>query len=405
MHRLEHSRRKRIAQKHTLSAITLLLACLFLLAGCSLPGGSSATTSVSDNAIPTPTPGPTQPVTLTTIHMINPMTGWAVTSNNHVLYTTSGTQHWQDVTPSAAGQSFTVGASYFLDAQNAWITLQFKSTTSVFHTYNSGALWYETPIVDTGVTVTHIQFSDAQTGWLVYCKAVNASTHSEQVDIFNTSDGGTDWYLLSSSTTNATTQNGIADDGVKSGLSFNSTSNGWLTATSPTNTQFLLYTTSDGATTWHTQSLTLPTSTGRNVLAAASPPQFFSANAAVLPLTFSTASSTTYVFYQTNDGGKTWLQYATNSQISSNVTFYDANHAWATGGNSKRVIYATGDGGKTWKQQGSLPSTVTSVAQIDFVSATTGWAIGTTNNRTTLLFQTGDAGKTWSNVPTVSSAL
>ena len=201
MHRSEHGGRKRIAQKHMLGTITLLLACLFLLAGCTLPGGSSATTSVSDSAIPTPTPGPTQPVTLTTIHMISPTTGWAVTSNNHVLYTTSGTQHWQDVTPSAAGQSFTLGASYFLDAQNAWVTLQFKSTTSVFHTYNSGALWYETPIVDTGVTVTHIQFVDAQNGWLVYCKAINASTHSEQVDIFNTSDGGTDWYLLSRSTT------------------------------------------------------------------------------------------------------------------------------------------------------------------------------------------------------------
>ena len=119
----------------------------------------------------------------------------------------------------------------------------------------------------------------------------------------------------------------------------------------------------------------------------------------------STASSTIHVFYQTNDGGKTWQQYATNSQISSNVTFYDANHAWATGGNSQRAIYATADGGKSWKQQGSLPATVTSVAQLDFVSATTGWVIGTTNNRTTLLFQTSDAGKTWSNVTTVSSAL
>ena len=102
---------------------------------------------------------------------------------------------------------------------------------------------------------------------------------------------------------------------------------------------------------------------------------------------------------KTTDGGGTWTAQPSGTfEPLDSVCFVDPQNGWAVGGWSyspgqpTRAIVHTDDGGATWHQQyyyaGDDPCALTGV---DFVSPTTGWAVGADG----LILVTTDAGVHW----------
>jgi photosystem II stability/assembly factor-like uncharacterized protein len=100
------------------------------------------------------------------------------------------------------------------------------------------------------------------------------------------------------------------------------------------------------------------------------------------------------------DAGVTWLaQSAPTAEPLGSVHFSDATHGWAVGGSNwdsdmtgdafTGVILGTEDGGTTWTSQLQLSDKA--VADVAFVSAQQGWAVGSRG----LILHTTDGGQTW----------
>mgnify|MGYP000865105579 FL=1 len=94
----------------------------------------------------------------------------------------------------------------------------------------------------------------------------------------------------------------------------------------------------------------------------------------------------------TTDGGGTWSEQTTSASLLSDITFPDATHGWAVGGDS--TILATADRGETWHQQRS--GGTESLLGVNFADATHGWAVGVDNERNAgIVLTTTDGGNTW----------
>jgi photosystem II stability/assembly factor-like uncharacterized protein len=118
---------------------------------------------------------------------------------------------------------------------------------------------------------------------------------------------------------------------------------------------------------------------------------------------------------KTTNGGVTWVAQdlpGLGTYRFTSVSFFDLNRGWACGsysvdgvGTASRIL-RTIDGGTTWtiaKQWTSLGSKadVQRLMQVDFVSATNGWATGWGYDAGAgdwgyVVLKTGDAGVTWS---------
>ena len=74
---------------------------------------------------------------------------------------------------------------------------------------------------------------------------------------------------------------------------------------------------------------------------------------------------------QTRDGGLTWHPQYRGAHRLNDVCFIDAKVGWAVG--DYGTILKTTDGGKTWQAQPS--GTSDNLASVDFVDASNGWAV------------------------------
>ncbi len=397
---MHYSRQRRGRRMAFMSGVILLFSCLLALSGCGTsPGGSQSATPPAP--LPTSTPGPSQPVTLQNIHMLDDQNGWAVTADKHVLHTTSGAEKWREATPSTGSIQYTLGVSDFLDAQNAWVAMQNSGKFSIFRTYNGGGLWLETPLLDTGSSVTQISFADPQNGWLLFDKEDKGQTQA--IDVFHTTDGGGTWLNVSSVNSSTDDQaNGLPFTGRKTGISFRSSSTGWITGSVADSKNSLLYVTSDGGFTWKVQTIPLPSDASGTITTF--PPQFSNANDGILPVTFSSGGSNKVDVYTTQDGGKTWSSGNPTSDISSTTALGSDNQALAIGANGNAGnVYATSDAGRSWKQLPKPDATVTKLVGLNFVSSKQSWVLATTSADVVRLFQTSDNGKSWTSLNTTAS--
>lgn len=145
------------------------------------------------------------------------------------------------------------------------------------------------------------------------------------------------------------------------------------------------------------------------------------------------------VVYATVDGGTTWTEsplasawavqrtvapitipsksgdgasppMITSESIAS-IAFADANTGWAAGDvptgesvNVRGIVLGTRDGGKSWtelKQADGAPAIPVAVNDLNFISATEGWAAAGNleNGEEDMLFHTSDGGRTWARQP------
>lgn len=373
----------------------LLGICLLALAGCGASNGGN----LDDNSIvvlPTPTPGASQPVSLQTIHMIDDKNGWAITSEGHILHTMQGVAQWKDITPTAGDPQPTFSTATFLDAQNAWVAGQVNDKISIWRTYTGGDFWLESPLAVSGQGVININFIDPLNGWLLL-KNNASKPNDEPVAILSTTDGGNNWYQIDNvSQSSSVHLSALPASNEKTGISFKSTTQGWVTGYTAEQNTPIFYASTDGGYTWTVQALALP---GKSSIRTF-PPVFFSQNDGILPAQL-VDNSHAVVIYNTHDGGKTWNNNPAASSITTTVSFINANQGWAAGSNNNGGnIYSTTDGGKNWNRSTQLGGDVVKIESLQFVSTSNGWAIGTTRDGTIQLYQSADGGKSWTVVKT-----
>ncbi len=393
------------------------------------PGPSPATPAASPTA-PASTPetgGPAinpiahltagQPVTVTTVHMLDANTGWAVAAggigdpDDHLLRTTDGGATWRDVTPpentDPAAPLGKGATAFFLDANTAWAAYYDRAigpaatSAVIWRTADEGKTWTSSQPLDTKdaafYSPSDLVFVDGKTGWLL--AHVDAGMMHDYVFVFATSDGGQTWKRIVDPFMDT-----LPQSCGKTAMVFADAQTGWMTGDCQgvqPGAPYLQKTT-DGGRTW--QAVELPPPSDQADLFARDDvgcgtyaPTFFSPQSAVLTMKclFFTANPirTDSYLYATADGGQTWRSSALPA---SEVTFINANVGWAvtaTDPNNPTVphdLYRTGDSGQTWTKIKS----VNWGGQIDFVTDQEGWAVAKAGDAIALVHTT-DGGKTW----------
>jgi photosystem II stability/assembly factor-like uncharacterized protein len=334
------------------------------------------------------------PGSMFSLHMIDATTGWALSAQG-VLRTTDGGLQWQNVSPPSISLTQDSIAE-FRSAAVAWVgTKQANKTTAqVLWTTDSGKSWQQTTIQPS--FLRQITFVDAQHGWILSSSRPTGGS-AEAVNVFRTTDGGKTWQSVSSALfSDATPPGHLPYGGQKSGIHFLNASTGWVTGTVTVANLAWLYVTHNGGSTWNQQTIHMPPGVPSGQLSIAAP-TFFSATDGILPITFSDATTGSDIatdIYVTHDGGTTWQSTTPVPLVLGTTDFSDMQHGWATNGT---VLYSTSDGGQHWTKL-SPSASFKQVTHLDFVSSTTGWAIGRQGNSASSLLKTVDGGQTWTPV-------
>jgi len=337
---------------------------------------------------------------LSSIHMLDVQTGWAVTAKGHIIRTTDGGVHWKNVTPSypvTAGRQ-QVAADFFTFFI-AWVAVSQTdaggtTTVFVFRTTNGGQTWQDTTIQQTS-PIYQITFVDSRHGWML-SKQVDLAS-AEAVAILRTSDGGKTWTVVSSAlpaSTDTPPPGQLPFGGDKAGIGFLDALTGWVTGSFPLNGYVFLYLTHDGGATWNRQ--TFPFSPDKaSTHISTRPPTFFTATEGILPVSFVAETASSLEFYVTHDGGATWQSTTAIAASATSADFIDMEHGLASDGT---LLYVTSDGGHQWAKL-APGGDFQHVTRLDFVSSSIAWAIGVRGSHVPSLLKTMDGGKTWTVIP------
>ncbi len=331
---------------------------------------------------------------LESIHMLDALTGWAVTARSQsstLLRTTDGGAHWVVVGPlDSSGQEIAVYQVSVLTALIAWAvpagTIP-ATTTQIFHTIDGGRTWSHVTIpARSGYS---IHFINARDGWLLSDEG--PALGSQAVDVYRSTDAGETWTRVARAGL-GDESNGLPFGGDKGGVTFLNATTGWITGITNGLDSIYLFVTHDGGSAWRQQQLPVPPQAGPHWEAFTKPPTFFTARDGILPVSYSIFNNSRVngeiiVFYMTHDGGATW-KYTTPPSACCSSSFADINHGWVTDGH---LLYITSDGGRNWTEIRPGPL-FADVRQLDFVSPDVGWAVRETSP---FLLKTVDGGYTW----------
>ncbi len=108
-----------------------------------------------------------------------------------------------------------------------------------------------------------------------------------------------------------------------------------------------------------------------------------------------TADTQNSTIKKTTDGGQTWVDQPTNTEISlRDIFFVDASNGWAVGDDG--LVLHTTNGGDTWKIQAS--GTEEKLLSVSFADKNVGWAVGG-DTGVSVIIHTTDGGETWEMQP------
>ncbi len=331
-------------------------------------------------------------------------TGWADRMEGGIavalLRTQNGGSLWHDVTPPGqAVSSGGPGLSWFaLDSESAWVVTNGPAGEVVMRTTDGGAAWqtgapFHVSAAASGAGGGQLFFVSAEDGWLM--TSDGAAAGSQAVTIYMTKDGGDTWKRVS---TTAGGSGGLPFGCDKTGISFATTSVGWVTGVCAGGRPFL-YKSSDGGNTWSRQTIASPTG-GVNCQCDVSPPAFAGGSSVgyLLVAEPTGAGAETDAVYVTADRGRTWTMHPLPQTVSALDPVTPAMVVASSGGPSPH-LWQTGNGGASWTQSaGDLPAQKS--PQLDFVKPAVGWALGGPA-AAPALYSTVDGGKTWTRLQTL----
>ena len=378
------------------------------------PTASRAGTPTVEAPTPTSTAGAFIPVTF--LKMIDENNGWAWANSNtygflELLRTTDGGQTWTDVSPYDL--NFAGYGGYFLDAKTAWVQIVPEASGTadgLAHTTNGGKTWTVTKNELPFVPASSFHFLNQNTGW---AQTIDVGAGNAYIQLYRTQDSGVTWHPIIITPPEPETNPAkgtihlcnICGDGFYYDPSRAVITYGDL-ATSPGGAVRLAISTNLGKT-WKNLKLPLPSGQFRDRAIAPLGPTFFDNQDAVLPVLMEKdilqdTPSVTLAIYSTTDGGLSWKAApATLDQVSAfaTVDFVSPKDAFVACGDA---LCVTHDGAQSWQSlKSSLsfdPHTTTSqhVSLVDFISAQTGWAVMSNDDRSvTTLWKTTNGGVTW----------
>ncbi len=375
------------------------------------PAGAPTDSAADGGARPRLAPG--QPANIIRLNMLDAATGWAVgfapnDPSEYVLRTTDGGQTWVDVSPPVAPGTPWAATAFFLDANQAWVTLAHAEAPPlsgtpavVWHTQDAGQNWSPSQPLNLSdaeySAPSHLLFVDNLRGWLL--THVGAGMNHDYVMLFATGDGGQTWSRLADPL--STAPNGLPMSCGKTDLAFLDAQTGWVAGdchgVAP---GVYFHRTADGGLTWQPQVLPPPPGAA-NLFSLETvgcgtyslrplPPQTL--KAAVYCQDFVSGEVTVWI-YSSADAGQNW---DASPLPGRDLFFLDANTVWSAAEgdvndpNAPRHLYRSDDGGQSWADI----TTVNWGPQLDFIDANTGWAVARAGEELALVHST-DAGANW----------
>jgi photosystem II stability/assembly factor-like uncharacterized protein len=218
---------------------------------------------------------------------------------------------------------------------------------------------------------------------------VGAGMMHDYVILFNTADGGQTWSRLADPY--GTNFPMIC---CKNGMVFTNSLSGWLTGdTQAVEPGIFFYQTSDGGTSWIEVDLPGPLEnpgifSDQNFSCGTYSPAFTDSQHGFFLVKCTNFSSNTNKptwLYTTGDGGATWTSHAMPA-MAGHIQMIDSVNGYYVAGK----IYKTTDGGKTWIEV--IPVTWDGIP--DFIDTNNGWIVAQKDGEIALV-QTTNAAVNW----------
>ncbi len=369
-------------------------------------------------------------VTITSIKMINDMTGWGVGNDgndDHILRTQDGGDSWLDITPlELASLSVGIGKramSFFLDDDHGWVTYypsqEFQyEPSSVWYTSDGGASWEESSTLDgTGLDTffepRQLYFHDEFFGWLML--GHDRGVGNAPVTIYRTADSGRSWDRVIDPFSEE--NSGFIHICCQTGMVFTDTKTGLITSQDgPVETAYVNWT-YDGGFNWQEQILP---PADENLFSRAwcgtrSPivraPKSVALVVECLDASQEPALNVAFI-YSSADNGQTWefvklpvpaIENGSWDYLrrSHSIDFINQDLGWSfindyyqlQGGeesNTLTHIYHTVDGGASWEPV----KTVAWTGDFSYIDLQNGWAAAISGDEHALV-RTVDEGRTW----------
>ncbi len=362
-----------------------------------------------------------QPVTITTITMLDANNGWAVGGvtdmrlgvGDHVLRTSDGGQTWRDVTPPEPAPAEPPGGSaigFYQDANTAWVTYSYYAPPStpgnfVWRTADGGQTWQASQPLDISglgdfFGPSDMVFVDDQTGWMLV--HVGAGMNHDYVALYATHDGGQTWETLLDPFTDNFPQ-GCG----KTGMVFMTPQTGWITGNCNGVAQGLFFQrTDDGGRTWQPVEAPPPAGAPADLFTrddracGTESPAPVSSQALLLAVVCRDFDNqvNNYLYSAAGADWQTWTSTTLPAYDAlGSLELLNAATGWTIGAQDgdpfsagPRQLYQTTDGGGTWTPLKELNWR----GQLNFVDEQTGWAVAQSGEAVALV-QTTDGGQSW----------
>jgi photosystem II stability/assembly factor-like uncharacterized protein len=292
-----------------IAIIAILLSCIFGISGCSAKNTvlNERDDNTANESMQTDTETKMQEVSgniglLKQINMFDQQTGWALTSENEVLYTNGGVDYFQSVhkVETADQNTYNFVNACFVDKITMYLVYFLGENIVVESTMDAGQSWKQVllPYKEYGgAGEAFISFVDEQNGYLLYCSDPGGGQMTKI--LFGTKDGGEHFEVISD------LSNEIS--GYPTGISFSSLLQGYIATTYHGENKYLFQTTDCGVT-WKSLSLEQNDKISDVSYVEGYPPVFFGKEKqeGKLVLKYVGAEKNSYIEYTTHDGGSTW---------------------------------------------------------------------------------------------------
>ncbi|MEI7844322.1 MAG: hypothetical protein WCK35_00825 [Chloroflexota bacterium] len=387
-----------------LTALPLILLILVGLSAClfqpTAPPPPPATPTATATALP---PQPTARPTNTPIPALNspngpPLrtfamypggNGWGLIYNS-LLLTHDGGLNWFSV-PIPNGQVNESIQPLFVDANNMFMVLPAADGKSgqLFRTTNGGGTWQVTPVPFLNGQLLFID----QIGF--FLETTRTHANSMICAIFTSMDNGLTWNRIYPDP-NSEPANSIPDEGIKTGISFINSTNGWVGMASQAQ-KVSLYRTQDGGTSWTLHKIPVPQNI-TSLKGSSLPPIFFAGNQydGLLPIDYASIDTgdRNRIFYSSSDGGENWTPGESIVE-GGPYTFLDPQTGWAWG---KRGLYFTNDRAQTWQLLPVAFGRSEHATSVRFIDKNTGWLLTADAKNRVRIYDTHDGGNTWTAI-------
>ena len=247
---------------------------------------------------------------------------------------------------------------FFINDSVGWVS----TTGKVLKTTNAGDTWtaYASGILSTD-NLNAVTFSSENIGWAVGPGGI----------IYKTTDGGVNWSLQTSGTTNDLNSVSVVND-----------STVWVVGAQGANPVYaVILKTTNGGLTWN--------SINSLVVGDLDVVQFMDEN-----LGWAVGGN---LVMRTVDGGLNWTSTNTPTQALYDMHFVSPSKGWAVGQNGTVIV--SSDSGSTWTVQTS--NATSRLNGVYFASATEGWIVGSgALGQNPTIRYTNNAGTTWTTLIT-----